>query len=274
MSDETEIADLQSTIRTDPETYWKHGGPERMSELLAQRDDEGGTLEPSASTSPGKDHLQPSPAVGDSSALSIDQIRGIMREDYPRYCQDKGMQARLAELCGMEGEEAEAVSPEGIRPTEDDVQAAQSTLERLGEVGSEWIEEAGDNFNDQLEVMEDARQKIVAELGETADEIITAFAGLNGNAQSAFYRELGTGVAPRDLPGDDDQLAQFKETSAGQILAQEWGSESGERLARVMHRWDRLTENMPEADFDDLNDFFRNRLKPDERAAVMRVLST
>ena len=81
--------------------------------------------------------------------------------------------------------------------------------------------------------------------------------------------------ATRRFPAaSPDELAQFSETGAGTILAAEWGADARNKLAVALFRWDRLSAPLDDATFDALDDFFRNRLRPEERASVLRTLAT
>lgn len=62
-------------------------------------------------------------------------------------------------------------------------------------------------------------------------------------------------------------------TGAGRILAGEWGADTPRRLAAALYRWGRLTGELTDAEFDEIDDFFRNRLRPTERAAILRRLA-
>ncbi len=73
---------------------------------------------------------------------------------------------------------------------------------------------------------------------------------------------------------DKNSLVQFGATSAGRILVSEWGADAARRLAVALHRWDRLTADLSDDEFDQLDDFFRVRLQPQERAAILRRLAT
>ena len=54
---------------------------------------------------------------------------------------------------------------------------------------------------------------------------------------------------------------------------EEWGNDAARRLAVVLHRWERLVTPLSDTEFKQLDDFYRNRLRPHERAAVLRRLS-
>ncbi len=68
-------------------------------------------------------------------------------------------------------------------------------------------------------------------------------------------------------------LEEFANTSAGDILVDEWGAEAAHKFSVILFRWERLTEPLSDAEFDQLDDFYRNRLRPHERAAVLRRLA-
>ncbi len=69
------------------------------------------------------------------------------------------------------------------------------------------------------------------------------------------------------------QLASYRGTRAGRILVEEWGDEAGRKLATALYRWDRMIADMTETEEAEIDDFYLRRLRPQERAAVLRRLA-
>ena len=110
-------------------------------------------------------------------------------------------------------------------------------------------------------------------MGVTADEVASAFDGLNDNCRAAVYREFSNAYTPRLPAADPADLEEFSESSAGRILVKEWGDDAGRKLATALYRWERTVEGLSDAEFAELDDFYRLRLRPQERAAVLRRLA-
>jgi hypothetical protein len=78
---------------------------------------------------------------------------------------------------------------------------------------------------------------------------------------------------PQQPAADPADLETFAGSGAGRILVGEWGDEAGRKLATALYRWERLTENLSDSEFAELDDFYRLRLRPQDRAAVLRRLA-
>ncbi len=70
------------------------------------------------------------------------------------------------------------------------------------------------------------------------------------------------------------QVASYRGTRAGRMLVGEWGDEAGRRLATALYRWDRMIADLTETEEAEIDDFYLNRLQPQERAAVLRRLAS
>ncbi len=51
-----------------------------------------------------------------------------------------------------------------------------------------------------------------------------------------------------------------------------WGSDGPQRLGAVMARVDRFEAGLSDADYGNWQDFFHNRISPQERAAILGEL--
>ncbi len=107
---------------------------------------------------------------------------------------------------------------------------------------------------------------------EARQEVNAAVLGLPDTCRAAVVREFGQSVGQWE-PASAEDVAQFAETGAGKILAGEWRDAAPRHLGIALGRWDRLTADLSDDDFDKLDDFYRNRLTADERAAVLRRLA-
>ncbi len=65
----------------------------------------------------------------------------------------------------------------------------------------------------------------------------------------------------------------FAGSGAGQILVREWGDEAARKLAVALYRWERLIADLSETEEAEIDDFYLRRLRPQERAAVLRRLA-
>ena len=89
----------------------------------------------------------------------------------------------------------------------------------------------------------------------------------------AIVRELGQ-PATGFPNATTDELAQFFHgTSAGKLLRAEWTHDASHRLGVVLGRWERMVGAMSDAEFAEIDDFWRLRLTGPERAAVLRALA-
>lgn len=158
---------------------------------------------------------------------------------------------------------------------EGDVSVALDNLSAMGEVGAQFASEIrGDGAKLTLEAMEDTRAGILAEIGASANEVASAFDGLDDNVRAAVFAEFGNPYVPQLPEADAADVAQFtQEASAGKILGAEWGDETPRKLANVFHRWGRIVERLSDTEFVELDDFWRNRLRANERASILRRLA-
>ena len=124
-----------------------------------------------------------------------------------------------------------------------------------------------------LEVGENLRVAILGDMGVTADEVISAFDGLADNTRASVYKEFGNPYTPQQPAADSNDLATFAESGAGRILVGEWGDEAGRKLAVALYRWDRMIADLTETEEAEIDDFYLKRLRPQERAAVLRRLA-
>ncbi len=189
------------------------------------------------------------------------------------YWNGERKQARYREILDLEsGTVGDAAEPAHF--AEDNVPAVLEVLSGMGEIGAQFAEENRDNGAKlTLETMEDMRVGILADMGVTAEEVASAFDGLGDNVRAAVYREFASAYVPQQPATDPADLETFAESGAGRILVGEWGDDAGRKLATALYRWERTVEGLSDAEFAELDDFYRLRLRPQERAAVLRRLA-
>ena len=134
--------------------------------------------------------------------------------------------------------------------------------------------EIASTFGLSVESAELAQGKVAAISAEmpNLDEVNMAVAGLPDTCRIAVVKEFAQPAA--SFPAATaEQLTQFRETGAGQLLMQEWGDSAAQRLGVILGRWDRLCSHLSNDDYLMLDDFFRVRLTPAERAGILVVLA-
>ena len=82
-------------------------------------------------------------------------------------------------------------------------------------------------------------------------------------------RELAQPVPMDAASVTDDELAQFRATEHGQILASWWGRETPYRLGILCGRMDRLEDTLSDEDLESWQDWINNRLTAEEAAKVL-----
>ncbi len=257
-----EIEEIEAGMEADNAAYWDDNLlQERYGQLLA-----------------AKESGSPAPAGPDAATARRAEIETLMadpRSKYWRGSRSEAIQAEYRDLIAVDGEPgAPAPADQAVALSDADVSSVIENVAAMGEVGAAWAEELGrGGGKEALEHAEDVRLAILGDLGAAAGEIAQAFDTLDDNVRVALHRELANPYVPQLPPADGDALAQFGETGAGEILAKEWGDDAARRLNIALYRWNRLTENLDDAEFDSIDDFFRNRLRTHERAAVLRRLA-
>ncbi len=155
-----------------------------------------------------------------------------------------------------------------------DIRAALDNLTAMGTIGAGFAQELGRSGAEAaLTTIEETRLDILQGMGDTADEVVAAFDVLDDNVRAATYGELARAYVPRQPPADAGDLEEFANTSAGKLLVPERGDAAGRRLAIALFRWERLVDLLSDREFGELDDVYRNRLRPHERAAVLRRLA-
>ncbi len=109
-------------------------------------------------------------------------------------------------------------------------------------------------------------------MGATAADVISSFEGLSDTVQLAVYRELGTPIVPSD-PATPNEIAEFRATDHGRLVISEWRDDVPRRLGIIFSRWERLTSELSDEEFAEIDRYFREGLQPHERAAVLRRLA-
>ena len=255
----TEIAEIHS----DHKAYWY--GPQ-AAELQARG------LELAEAQTSG---VTPPPAAAQSRMAQIEQA---MRDTSgPYYSGPKNasgetlMAAEYRQLL-----EDESGDQDGDQPSDGryDTPAVIENISALGADGEQWIVQLEDACHTRqvLEATADAVDAIFSDFDDP-DGVDAAFSGLDGVIQVAVLRELANPVPQQiDVPAKDVQ--QFSETDHGQILLAHWPeAEHGQRIAKVLERWNRITEGLDDDQFREADDFVRNRLSALERAQIMNRAS-
>ena len=205
------------------------------------------------------------------------ELEGMMadtRGPYWNGSKSDALQAEYRDLLDRQGGDTAAQAGADQAMTAADVAGSLDVIGAMGEVGADWASDLRDSGNlGALEVSENVRSDIMADMGVTADEVASAFDGLGDNVRAAVYRELGSAYVPQQPAADPADLEEFSGTSAGQILVREWGDDAGRKLAVALYRWERTVEGLSDTEFAELDDFYRLRLRPQERAAVLRRLA-
>ena len=154
------------------------------------------------------------------------------------------------------------------------VRVAQvADLRALGTIGAGFADELGSGAKIAVEAIEQTRVDILDGMGDTANDVVMAFEGLSDNVKGATYAELARAYVPRLPPADEADVEEFAETSAGKLLIPEWGADAGHKLAVALFRWERLVTPLTESEFAEIDDFYRRRLRPRERAGILKRLA-
>ncbi len=122
-----------------------------------------------------------------------------------------------------------------------------------------------------LAVLDEVTGRLDAALGASLDGVTAAVAGLDDTLQVAMARELAQPVG-ETFPATTEDIAAFAKTTPGALLLSRWGSDGPQRLGAVMARVDRFEAGLSDADYDNWQDFFHNRISPQERAAILGEL--
>lgn len=207
------------------------------------------------------------------------EIQNLMAEgDHGPYWKGPhkdALQAEYRNLLDRQDDDDLRETAEPAQLAEGDVSLALDTLSGMGTIGAQFSDEIrGDGAKLTLQAMEDTRVGVLAEIGASANEVTMAFDGLDDNVRAAVYAEFSNPYVPQLPQADSADVAQFtQEASAGKILGAEWGDETPRKLANVLYRWDRLTERLSDTEMVELDDFWRHRLRANERAAILRKLA-
>ena len=223
------------------------------------------------------------PAQPDAATARRTEIEGMMgdpRSPYWKGSKADKLQAEYRSLLGDERPRAQAnavgADRQAVALTDGDVSNAIENVAAMGDTGAEWAAELSKGgAKGALGHMEDTRLAILGGMGAAAGDVAQAFDdNLSDNVRASVFRELANPYVPRLPPASRDDLATFAEAGAGAILVKEWGADAARNLAVALHRWDRLTQYLSDEEFDQLDDFYLNRLTDTERAAILRRLAT
>ena len=74
-------------------------------------------------------------------------------------------------------------------------------------------------------------------------------------------------------PATPDQITEFRDTDHGRLVISEWRDNVPRKLGNILFRWGRLTCELSDEEFAEIDRYFRDGLQPHERAAVLRQLA-
>ena len=210
----------------------------------------------------------------------IEKVEEAMADTYT-YARSPRTQARATKLYEAQERlqgEAGGAPPEGaadqaVALTPHQTADAVANIAATGEIGRAWADElgTGENARNTLQVGEDQRVALLAAMGDSAGDVEQSFDGLHNNIQMAVFRELSTTYSEPQPPATADQMATFMETEHGALVAADWGSKTSRRLATALHRWERMTVLLTDAEDAALHGYFW-RMTAQERAAILMQL--
>ena len=143
-------------------------------------------------------------AVPDSGGrlAEIEELMTDTRGEYWQGPRAERLQAEYRGLLDRQGDD-QGETAESAQLAESEVSGALENLSAMGTVGAQFADEIRDNGAKlTLEAMEDTRIAILGDIGASANEVIAAFDGLDGNVRAAVYAEFGNPYVPR-LPEAD-----------------------------------------------------------------------
>ncbi len=261
---DTEIAEIEDSMSDDFAGYQGDTAKqERYGALLAAQ--EAGTA---------------APAKPSADAVRKGELEALMKDDRSVYwtgSQSDRLQNEYRGLLEAEDKPASPARDEAtgryVAVTEPAVADALTAIEASGDVGREWAAELGGGAkaSKALEVGEDQRLELLAAMGDSAGDVQQSFEGLDNNVQMAIYRELSNTYSEPQPPATADQMATFMETEHGALVAADWGSKTSRRLATALHRWERMTVLLTDAEDAALHGYFW-RMTAQERAAILMQL--
>ena len=120
-------------------------------------------------------------------------------------------------------------------------------------------------------ILDEVTGRLDAALGASLDGVNAAVAGLDDSLQVAMARELAQPTG-KTFPASTEDIAAFAKTTPGALLLSRWGTDGPQRLGAVMARVDRFEAGLSDVDYEIWQDFFHNRISPQERAAILGEL--
>ena len=219
-----------------------------------------------------------------AESTELDGLRSEMADsqgknfdgDWSRhYWNSEKKQARAQEMLAREAGEPDGASePAGQAMTDGDVPSFFDGLSTMGSVGADFAQElARGDAQNAVQTIASVSNDILDGMGASGADVSAAFDGLPSNVQASVYREFASAYVPPQPAADAADLATFAESGTGQILTQEWGESAGRNLATALFRWDRMVENLSDRDVAAVDDFYLNRLQPNERTSILRRLA-
>lgn len=266
---DAEIAELESRMANTH--AWGHdkAGQERIQQLYEQQD---------RGTTP--------PPAAPPAAQRMKVIEEAMKDAKGEYWQNQKLQDEYRSLIEAEDAGKTGAPPTSLVGREDlaDMPAdviGNEIMEQQGVTDSEvtglaeWVgldpASVGEGFANSRAFW-DGMAEVAGKDGKAA--IYDSYlAEVPLEAMRGIDREFCLD-APSYTVAGADEVTRFNQTSAGALASQLWGDRAPDYLGLMMSRWDRMTENLTDADFKSLDGFIRNRLSPRERAWVWTALAT
>jgi hypothetical protein len=246
---DAEIASIQGQMKADFRGYERDAALQDRYRTLLEAQKAGGGSAPSPAASNRKREIQAMMGGGTSSP----------------YWHSPELQAEYRAL--IEAEDADEIPERGESPA-GNIEVARANVSALG--ADDWARSP--SFAREVEVGEGVRLDILDATGNDPG-LKSAFDGLPRRAQAALYREIGNAYVPRTAPADARTLADFAGRPEGKILAGQWGADAGHKLGRVLARWNRAVGGLSDAEFQQVDSFWRHRLRPDVKAAILNRLA-
>lgn len=135
-----------------------------------------------------------------------------------------------------------------------------------------WVRDpAGENY--RLRVTQQAALALASELSPgAASELVGGFDSLPQGAQAAILGELSLGSVGSVRNATEDDVAQFRRSDVGRIVADGWGGRAPRNVAKVWQRTRRMVDGMSPNDVDAAIDYFES-LPTGAAAAILRFLA-
>lgn len=153
-----------------------------------------------------------------------------------------------------------------------DTDAALQIMSRLGILGEKIARDLRQRGRGgALELAEHRRTEFLSAIGASAGDFVAAFEVLSPNVKAAIYGMLADARRPNERASAED-VATFRATSHGAILAGQWGSAISGKLGLAIFKCDAMEANLTAAEQAEFRTFW-NGMQPNERAVVLDVVT-